>query len=58
MICEYQGVMYIKLKYVVAFLVFVLLVLRNIESLLSTRAETIFFDESSRCSLVPLLEEN
>lgn len=39
-ICEYQGVMYIKLKYVVVFLGFVLLVLRNIENLLSTRAET------------------
>lgn len=39
-ICEYQGVMYIKLKYVVVFVGFVLLILRNIENLLSARAET------------------
>lgn len=39
-ICEYQGVMYIKLKCVVVFVVFVLLILRNIENLLSARAET------------------
>lgn len=59
-ICEYQGVMYIKLKYVVVFVGFVLLILRKLKTfcLQGLKQVQIFFAESSRCFIVLLLEEN